>query len=260
MHLPQGGWWLGWNDAVSSLIYFEGFEKGEQSFVSRFLQSGMTVLDIGAHHGLYTLLASKRVGPQGAVIAFEPSPRELRNLRWNLALNRSRNVRLEPLALSSNEGTAELFVCLGQGTACNSLRPPAVSEPTQPILVTVTTLDSYLEKHPIRSVDFVKIDVEGAELEVLKGATGLLSSSSRPVVMCELADIRTEPWDYRSCEIYEFLETYDYRWFSVTPEGRLRPCPRKEQYHESLIAVPEENLSAVAAFVERSGQECTELM
>lgn len=252
MRLPQGVWWLGWNDAVSNLIYSESFEREEQSFVSRFLQTGMTVLDIGAHHGLYTLLASKKVGPKGSVIAFEPSPRELRKLRWNLALNRSRNVRLEPFALSSNEGMAKLFVCLGQGTACNSLRPPAVSEPTQMILVPVTTLDSYLEKHPICPVDFMKMDVEGAELEVLKGATKLLNSNFRPVIMCELADIRTEPWSYVSYEIYEFLETRGYRWFSVTLEGRLQPCPRKKQYHEDLIAVPEEKLPAVAAFVEGS--------
>lgn len=254
MSLPQGGWWLVWNDAVSRRIHlYDDFEKEEQSFLSRFLRTGMTVLDIGAHHGFYTLLASKKVGPQGFVIAFEPSPRELRRLRWNLTLNRSRNVRLEPLALGSNEGMAELFVCLGQGTACNSLRPPAVSEPIQPFLVPVTTLDSYLEKHLIHLVDFIKIDVEGAELEVLKGASGLLRSSSRPIIMCELADIRTGPWGYRSCEIYEFLEAHGYRWFSITLEGRLQPCPRKEKYHESLIAVPQENLAAVAAFVEGSG-------
>lgn len=251
IRLPQGGWWLGWNDVTSSRIYLrQGFEEGEQSFLSCFLQNGMTALDIGAHHGFYTLLFSNKVGSHGSVIAFEPSPRELRKLRWNLALNRSRNVHLEPFALSSNGGMATLFVCLGQETGCNSLRPPAVSEPTQPVPVPVTTLDRYLEEHTVGPVDFIKIDVEGAELDVLKGAAKLLNCNSQPIIMCELADIRTEPWGYRSYEVYEFLETYGFRWFSVTPEGRLWPCPRREQYHENLIAIPGDKLSALAIFFE----------
>src|SRR5438309_4114648 len=101
-----------------------GFERQEQEFLLEFLGPGMTFIDIGAHHGLYSLLASKKVGPSGRVVAFEPSPREFRRLRWNLALNRCRRVRAEPFALGATDGTADLFVCLGWDTGCNSLRPP----------------------------------------------------------------------------------------------------------------------------------------
>ena len=241
---------MDWNDAMSTSLRANAFEKRELTFLSHFLQTGMTVLDIGAHHGFYTLLASQRVGPHGCVIAFEPSARELRRLRWNLALNRCRNVRVEPLALGSHDGAAELFVCMGIETGCNSLRAPSVPESTRPTLVRVTTMDSYLEKHPTRPIDFVKLDVEGAEMDFLRGASRFLSSDSRPVIMCELADVRTEAWGYHSLEIYDTLALYGYQWFSVTPEGKLRPCPRKEQYHENLIAVPEDKLSAIADFLE----------
>ncbi len=256
--LPWRGTVLAWNDVMGQhLRKHDDFEQGEQAFLLQFLQPGMVVLDIGAHQGLYTLLASEKVGSSGQVFAFEPSPRELRRLRWNLLINRCRNVRVVPSAVGSHEGTAELFVCLGQETGCNSLRPPAVSEPVSKVQVPITTLDRYLERIGTNKVNFVKIDVEGAELEVLKGARRLLSDC-RPLILCELADVRTEPWGYPSLEIYQFLAARGYRWFSITPEGRLQPCPRKEHFHENLIAVPEEKLGSVATFLEESGDQCIE--
>jgi hypothetical protein len=103
-------------------------------------------------------------------------------------------------------------------------------------------------------VDFIKLDVEGGELEVLKGAIRVLSHF-RPLILCELADIRTEPWDYRSAGIYDFLAAKRYQWFSITPEGRLQHCPRKEDFHEDLLAVPGERVSLVEAFI-AAGEQC----
>jgi len=251
IHLPYGGWYIAWNDVIGRHLRLrEGFEEGEQSFLQSFLQPGMAVLDCGAHHGLYTLLASKKVGPKGEVVAFEPSPRERWKLYWHVKMNRCPNVQIEPFALGSREGDARLFICLGQETGCNSLRPPAVSEPTKPIQVAVTTLDGYWERFRIDVPDFIKLDIEGAELEALKGAVRLLSHRSRPFLMCELADIRTEPWGYRSREIYEFLSTWGYRWFSITPAGRLRPCPKKDRFNQNLVAAPEEKIGLLGSVLE----------
>ena len=92
IRLPFGVWWVLRNDNVGVPLRTGIFETAELAFVDRFLRPGMTVLDVGAHHGLYTLLASKRVGKHGRVISFEPSPREGRALRLHLLLNRCRNV------------------------------------------------------------------------------------------------------------------------------------------------------------------------
>lgn len=240
------------------ILLHDNFEQGEQGFLLQFLRPGMTILDIGAHHGLYSLLASKKVSPGGHVIAFEPSPRELRRLRRHLSLNRRRNVQVEPLALGDTEETRELYVVLGQETGCNSLRPPAISEPVRKIRVPVTTIDRYIQRTGIQRVDFMKLDVEGAELEVLKGGTRLWSDF-KPVVLCELADVRTEPWGYRSVAIYEFLVALSYRWFSITLEGRLLSCLRKERFHENLLAVPHEKLKLVTdSIMDESGERCIE--
>jgi len=254
LRLPYGGWWLARNDACSAAIFAEVFEESERHFVEQFLREGMTVLDIGAHHGFYTILASKKVGPSGHVIAFEPSPRERRRLLLHLKLNHCTNVKVEPLALASQEGETTFFLVNGRETGCNSLRPPAVSEPTKAIAVSTKTLDGYLENESIHHVDFIKMDVEGAELEVLKGARQLLARSPKPVIMAEVEDIRTAPWGYAASSIYDFLADRGYRWFFIT-QGVLRPCPRIEQYDANLVAVPEGGLSQVSGLIERMGRD-----
>src|SRR5439155_930915 len=87
IRLPFGSLWIARNDHIGRPLRKGAFEADELAFVERFVRPGMTVLDLGAHHGLYTLLASKRVGPKGKVFAFEPSVRERTALRRHVMLN-----------------------------------------------------------------------------------------------------------------------------------------------------------------------------
>lgn len=246
--LPYGGWWLAQVDPCGDGAFFGTYEQSERYFVERFLRDGMTVLDIGAHHGFYTILASKKVGPRGRVIAFEPSFRERKRLFRHLKLNCCSNVRVESFALASWEGRSTLFVTGANDTLCNSLRPPAVTEPTQMDIVDTTTLDSYLQKSDVSQVDFIKMDTEGAELEVLKGSQELLSRQPRPVFMVEMEDKRTNPWGYPASAIYDSLSSQRYWWFSISG-GKLLACPRMEHFSANLVAVPEERTDQLKDFL-----------
>ncbi|HME11721.1 MAG TPA: FkbM family methyltransferase, partial [Candidatus Acidoferrum sp.] len=124
LRLPFGAWWLVRADNAGLPISQGRFEEAEIAFVGRYVKPGMTVLDIGAHHGLYTLLASKRVGPNGRIFCFEPSTRERNALLQHLRLNRCKNVTVESLAVGSENTDAQLFVVEGVQTGCNSLRKP----------------------------------------------------------------------------------------------------------------------------------------
>jgi len=242
--LPFGAWFLARNDYMGGAEMHGGFELAERAFVSRFLRAGMTALDIGAHHGLYTLLASKRVGPNGRVFAFEPSPRERKALRWNVGLNRCKNVVIEGLALGNEEGEGSLYVVQGHETGCNSLRPPALSGITWAAPVHVSSLDQWLATHKVKTVDFIKLDVEGGELSVLQGAQRLLESVPRPVILVEVQDIRTKPWGYPACEIIRYLSPKGYKWFSLTAEGAVVPLDeRAETFDGNFVACPEESES-----------------
>ena len=246
VRLPFGGWYLAWNDINDDCIFAGNYEKSEKLFVESFLKPGMTVLDIGAHHGFYTLLASKKVGHEGRVIAFEPSPREKRKLLWHIKLNHYKNVKVEDVALGNKEGNVEFFVVQGRDTGCNSLLPPKVTEPTRVVEVRVIKLDNYLKDHRIDHVDFIKMDVEGAELSVLKGATGLLQHKPRPVILCELADTRTQSWGYKAKEVVVFLSNLGYYWFLTCKEGTLEPIPLDiGVFDRNFIAVPEEQIDQI---------------
>jgi FkbM family methyltransferase len=221
VRLPFGAWWVPRADNLGEPLLAGNFENAEMEFVQRFLQPGMTVLDLGAHQGLYTLLASKRVGASGKVFAFEPSPRERRALRWHVALNRCWNVRTQAVAVGNENGEADLFVVQGSQTGCNSLKPPDVRSSTKRVRVPVIRLDDWLEGQKLKQVDFIKLDVEGAELPALQGAARLLAGRARPVILAEVQDVRTVPWGYRAKDILTYLVEKGYRWFELSKGNSL---------------------------------------
>jgi FkbM family methyltransferase len=259
LRLPFGAWWLAEKGALDHELMYGGFEETEMRFVERLLRPGMTVLDIGAHHGLYTLLASKRVGRRGRVIAFEPSPRELRRLAKHVRLNRCRNVDVESCALGNAPGDAELFLVDGFRDWGNSLRPPAVAEPTSKVNVAVRRLDDVLAELRVQRVDFIKLDAEGGELAILQGAHKLLQTAPRPAILAEVEDVRTRPWGYAAREIMKLLARWNYRWFALSEVGTLYPASvEDESYDANFVALPDERaeefLGMPAAPRVRTGQ------
>jgi FkbM family methyltransferase len=241
LRLPFGAWWLAEKSALDHELIYNEFEQMETRFVERLLRPGMTVVDVGAHHGLYTLLVSKRVGRKGRVIAFEPSPRECERLEKHLRLNRCSNTELLPCALGEDPGDADLYLVDGFQDWCNSLRPPPIDEPIRTMRVSVQRLDDVLAESGVTKVDFIKLDVEGAELSVLRGARKLLLRESRPAILAEVQDIRTQPWGYAAREIIQFLICMHYRWFAIAAKGALLPIScDQETYDANLVALPVE--------------------
>jgi len=239
--LPFGARWLMRDDHVSQSIRESGFENKECAFVERVLQRGMAVLDIGAHHGFYTLLASGRVGPEGRVICFEPSPRERDALVRHLKLNDCKNVLVQDVALGNEEKETLLYLAEDKCTGCNSLRPPMVMGGTSPVRINVTRLDDWLQKQKIDRLDFIKLDVEGGELEVLRGAQQLLERRPRPVILAEVQDIRTEPWGHRAKEIIEHLTQRGFKWYEIAKDNSLCALDTNaSNFDGNFVACPEE--------------------
>jgi FkbM family methyltransferase len=199
----------------------------------------MTVLDVGAHHGYYTLLTSVIVGKEGKVIAFEPSSRERARLHRHILLNRCTNVQVESSALGSETGEAKLFVANGREDWCNSLRSPATTAPIKLSPVKVIRMDDFLATHEIEKVDLVKLDVEGGELDVLRGSKGLLEGRPRPIFLAEVQDIRTKPWGYSAKEIIEHMVRCGFRWHRISEDGSLEPLDMSmTEYDGNFVAWP----------------------
>jgi len=244
--LPHGEWWLARNDALSDGVFARIFDGPDIKFLECALAEGMTVIDVGGHLGFYTLLMSRRVGPGGRVVAFEPSPREFRHLETHIRINRCANVRAEQVALADHCGRMDLYLVDGPWTTRNSLRSPQM-EGVQPVSVRVATLDQYLSANGPDRVDLIKLDAEGAELRILHGAAGLLSQARRPIVLCELNDpvIAECGWGHRGEDVLDFLEEKKFRWFELSEDGSPTPLLKCSTYCTDLVAVPEERLEEV---------------
>jgi FkbM family methyltransferase len=231
-----------------SVFEYWGDDIGDLRFLWNYLQPGMTFLDIGAYHGIFSLIAAKKLGRGGRVVAFEPSPRERRRMQLHLRHNRIATVSLEPYALSAGEGKATLSVVVDGFTTMNSLRTPPTDHATKQIMVNTIALDAYLEQKKIEIVDLIKIDTEGGELEAFRGAAKLLKGC-RPLIICEVLDLVTQAWGYEAAEIMSTLRGYDYEWFDILSDGSAVLHQPKKDYPEvrNYLAVPREKCALIQA-------------
>ncbi len=145
------------------------YGQQEKAFLGLKPSLGDVVLDVGAHIGSYTLRYSKMVGSQGKVIAFEPEPDNRRILNWNIRLNKAGNVSVRSEALGNFHGKARLKLSVHAGVH-SFVRTSSEIRQTGEILVPVMRMDEL----DMGRVNLIKVDVEGYELEVLRGAEELI--------------------------------------------------------------------------------------
>ncbi len=166
---------------LSAELAVEGVHEPMLTTVLRsVLRRGWTVVDVGANLGYFALLAAKQVGPEGKVIALEPFPDSYRLLTRNIEVNKLANVLALPLAAGERK-EERAFYCYERAN-WNGFRI-GDRPPIGQIRVTVRPLDDLLEREP--RVDLIRMDVEGAELEVLRGAAETLKKH-RPVLAMEV--------------------------------------------------------------------------
>jgi FkbM family methyltransferase len=169
---------------------------------------GDTVVDVGAHIGLYSLIAAKRVGPSGKVIAIEPDPENCNLLQRNIELNKLTNVTIFKRAAFSSSSKLKLYLPgkeRGFTKLSTIMANRAVTENF--LEIDATTLDHLMLMQGMSQVNWIKIDVEGAELEVLKGATVTLSVSKDIALLIEVHNVNNI--DLHSA-IVKFLQPYEF--------------------------------------------------
>jgi FkbM family methyltransferase len=181
----------------------------EVAVLRRMIRPGDVVIDVGASDGPYALLLARLVGEQGMVHAFEPVPPTFRSLAVNItASGLAARVRLNQLALGEQEGQVDIAVPSVSYEA--SIVPHrtsswARSQQIDPYRCRMTTLDAYAAQHALNAVSFVKCDVEGAELLVLRGARRLLRGPVPPVLMVEAYEPWTIDFGYTPADLFAFL-------------------------------------------------------
>ena len=224
---------------VQRWIYFFGvYEEDTVRWFRKQLGAGMVVLDVGAHVGQYSLIAATDVGPGGRVHSFEPNPISNRRLSTNVDLNGFRNVTVHQLAVSDTIGEATLFIPSHDNLGEASLQ--AGEQGGQQVKVRCVTIDDWARSADLGSrprIDVMKIDVQGLEGKVLKGAHEVLTRF-RPVIVCEFEERFLRGMGTSSVELKGKLVDMGYSIHRIGPSGLL-PV-RTDQVHEfeNLILVP----------------------
>lgn len=180
-----------------------GTNRAEFLEIQKRVQKGDVVFDVGANIGLVSVMLSKIVGENGIVHSFEPHPDTFQELLKTLALNSCTNVRVNAVALSSINGAADLhYVNNNKLSSLGSIADKTYGE-NKSMKVPTITIDSYCDSHNVSRIDFLKIDVEGFEYQVLSGATRMLSNKTVGCIQFEMHE--------KNEMLLDFLQTKDYQ-------------------------------------------------
>ena len=212
---------------AESLFVGAGFEEVETTLLCRLAKPGMNVIDVGANIGLYTVMLGKLVGQTGCVWSFEPFPQSVNYLKKNIELNKLSNVKVMENAVADEDGIRDFFVFPEGCDVYNSLgatiRPEEGLQAIRKIPVAVASLDSIADKVGIETVDLMKVDVEGAEELVLKGARRLIMRSPNIQILLEIYGPSAKQCGCSADRIIQMLKELGFTMFSVA-SGSMREC------------------------------------
>jgi len=186
------------------------FEPFETNLVKKAVRKGSVVLDIGANIGYYTLIFAKLVGEQGKVFAFEPEPFNFKLLKKNVEINNYQNVILQNSAVSNNNGKTKLYLSQEQ-SGTHRIFPSHICSNNY-VEVEMVRLDDYFKKNVLaEKISFIKIDVEGAELGVLKGMKSLLELNKKLEILIEFIPPYIKEFGANPIDVLSLLENYNFK-------------------------------------------------
>ena len=214
-------------------------EQNEQNVMRRLLAPGDVAFDIGAHLGVHTVFVSPLVHPGGEVYAFEPNPSVIPVLERTV--EGLSNATLLGIALSDRSAESVLHVPLNPSMA--SLRDWTRHQNGRSVKVKCeeNRLDDLIQSSVVPRPDFIKCDVEGAELAVFHGARQALQRADAPIILFEVNANTIREFGLDLASATEFLRSLTpagYRFFELTTDGTLEQIQAPRSAHANILAVP----------------------
>jgi FkbM family methyltransferase len=225
-----------WHGAGATLFYAvrQDYEP-ELTFLDRVLKAGETFVDAGANCGLYTIAAASIVERDGLVLAFEPGKEVFGTLKQNVELNHFDQVRLFEIGLADKSITAPLYKH-PHGSSSFSLGKIA-NNVEESSAITLRRLDDVLAEQGVEIVHCLKMDVEGAEELILRGATSLFEKC-KPRVIFEINPPAIEALQLEMFGAWQFLEARGYQFFTMDPDGNMTQLTSRSA-GANVVALPQ---------------------
>jgi FkbM family methyltransferase len=229
------------DNGVERSIYYSGsYESGTIDFIKKHLKKGDCFVDVGANIGLMSIEASESVGSQGKIYSFEPHPDTAKILRFNIDLNSFENIEVIEKGVGSKSGEAKIYDRWDVNRGGASVF--SANNNQEGFAIQLVVLDEVFQKIDIQ---LIKIDIEGYELEALKGAKRILSSENPPILIVECTE-ETENQNYTRVELYRWLKNTNsqYKFYKLkgTKVRKSKLVEVSNQYelptHDNLFCIP----------------------
>lgn len=229
-------------------VYSFEHETSEQLLVRKLVHSGMLVFDVGANIGNYSILLSKIVGNSGNVYSFEPASSTFEKLQERIVQSRCNNIHIFRKAVYSENTTIEFNEFPDDYSVWNSIGTPQMLNPQTfaeyvPIvhteIVETITLDSFCEEQNIKKIDYLKLDVEGAETDALQGASSLLKVKAIHFLQFEISQKMLEGLNHQAKSTFDILIANDYECYHIEKNGEIgEKVINSDSFYENYIAFP----------------------
>ncbi|MCX7593322.1 MAG: FkbM family methyltransferase [Fischerella sp.] len=228
---------------------FFNYELSEQLLASKLVRSGMLVFDIGANIGDYSILFSKLVGCSGKVYSFEPASSTFKILQERLIKFQCNNVHVFKKAVFSKQTQIEFNEFPEQFSVWNSIGRPQMLDPhgsgqyipiVKTEVVETVTLDSFCKSHNISKIDYLKIDVEGAEIDVIQGGIELLKNKAIGFIQFEISQKMLEGLNWSAQPVFDILNENGYECHRINSDGNIgEKVTNSHSFYENYVAFPE---------------------
>lgn len=204
------------------------YDEGRSNFLFNVLRAGDIVIDVGAHIGYFSLLASAFVGKSGVVSAFEPEHTNFVQLQANVALNRATNMQVYELALGAAAKEVPFYVNLSGNDGAHSLASPdsrGRQTAYRTDTVQLATLDSVVGELGTLQIRLLKVAAAGAEADVLRGATNLLRNGKIDWVVSQFDSRAMRRMGIQEAELREFMLGHGYQSYGLMASADLIHVP-----------------------------------
>jgi FkbM family methyltransferase len=198
--------------ACLEILNFHDYEKFEKNMIRTIAKKSKVIFDIGANIGFYSILMSK-ISPESLIYAFEPIKDVFNDCLNNIAINGLTNIFAHEICISNLSGEITMF-CDKEFTQKTSICNITNSNQAKEIKVKTTTLDSFCDQQNIKSVDFIKCDVEGAEKLVMDGGLKVIENS-KPIILFELLRKWSAKFGYCPNDVLFKLQEIGYECYEM---------------------------------------------
>lgn len=229
---------------MKQIYLFDQYEKNTVYQLKKLLKlinqkTEINFIDVGANIGFYSLTLGSIFDKENfAIHAFEPNPYTFKLLEENVNQNNIKNITLNQFGLSSEESNFDLTYNEGNlGTA--NIYSKESNKNTKSANIKCVKFDDYCKENNISSVDIIKVDIEGAELDFLKGAVNIISKSKKCVLIAEIVEENCQRAGYSAKDLYEFIIQLGFEAFlpKPFPFSLKKVTSMPEYYHDNIIFI-----------------------